>query len=229
MAIKILVVVLRSIAAYVLMLVFCRFMGRKIISNITFFGFVVGVSLGSFTVHLAMDSDTSFLLCLISVAVIITLALTTDFAIIKSVRLQILIEGEPILLILDGKAIDVNLKKARVNLSKLTMMLRSKNMFNISDVQLAVFESNGELSVLPKPSKEFVTTGDMNIVKQAANMPVDIIIDGHVLTKNLENTGLDMSWLNNQLNLQNVRVKMVLYAGLDTSGNLYVCPRGQNN
>jgi uncharacterized membrane protein YcaP (DUF421 family) len=223
---KILIVVLRSIAAYLLLFVLGRFIGRKMISNITFFDFLVGVTLGSLAVRLAIDSENSFFMGAISAVVITLLALATDMIILKSIRLRTLLEGEPILLVLDGKMLDTNLKKARVSVNKLSMMLRSKDMFNISDVELAVIENNGEFSVLPKAAKQPATAGDLNIAKPAAKMPVDIIIDGRLLTKNLKTSGYDEQWLNTQLSLQNMQVRGVFYAGLDTSGNLYVCPRG---
>jgi uncharacterized membrane protein YcaP (DUF421 family) len=227
MAFKILIVVLRSIGAYLLLFILGRFIGRKMISNITFFDFLVGVTLGSLAVRLAIDSENSFLMGAISAVVITLLALLTDIFILKSIRIRSLLEGEPIVLVLDGRMLDANLKKARVSVNKLSMMLRSKSMFNISDVGLAVIESNGELSVLPNSSKQPATAGDLNIARPAAKMPVDIIIDGRVLTKNLKNAGYDEQWLNGQLNLRNVQVSGVFYAGLETSGNFYVCPRGQ--
>jgi uncharacterized membrane protein YcaP (DUF421 family) len=227
MALKILIVVLRSIGAYLLLFILGRFIGRKMISNITFFDFLVGVTLGSLAVRLAIDSENSFLMGAISAVVITLLALLTDIFILKSIRIRSLLEGEPIVLVLDGRMLDANLKKARVSVNKLSMMLRSKSMFNISDVGLAVIESNGELSVLPNSSKQPATAGDLNIARPAAKMPVDIIIDGRVLTKNLKNAGYDEQWLNGQLNLRNVQVSGVFYAGLETSGNFYVCPRGQ--
>lgn len=107
------------------------------------------------------------------------------------------------------------------------MLLRENNLFNLFDVQLAIIESDGKLTVMPVPAKEPATAGDLNVQKPAAKMPVDLIIDGHILKHNLEKFGVSETWLEGQLSMRKAAVEEVFYAGLDTSGNLYISERGQ--
>jgi uncharacterized membrane protein YcaP (DUF421 family) len=103
------------------------------------------------------------------------------------------------------------------------MQLREKDIFNIEDVAIAVIESDGELSVLPKANKTPITTGDLNIQKNITWISTDIIIDGEIMYNNLKSTNHDKQWLMNQLKAYNIYdIKDVFYAGLNSTGVLYI-------
>lgn len=87
----------------------------------------------------------------------------SDYLDIKSIKFRKLVDGEPIILISNGKFLDYNLKKVKITVNKLMMQLREKNIFNVDDVALAVIENDGELTVLPKANKQPITTGNLNI------------------------------------------------------------------
>lgn len=223
---KILITVLRSVCAYVLLLVFGRLIGRKMISRITCFDFLVGVTLGSLAVRISLGSENSLLLSVVATAVITLLVLVTDRLNLQCLPFRKLLEGEPVVLVSGGIIVDGNLKKARISVSKLLMMLREKNMFNVAEVELAVIENDGELSIMPKALNQPATKGDLNKNAAEPKMPADIIIDGRLLTQSLDNTGYSEQRLTAELRKSKLTVDSVFYAGLDTNGSLYISPKG---
>ena len=228
---RILITVGRSAAAYVVLLVFGRMIGRKIISRITFFDFLIGVTLGSMAVRMSLGNETSLSLMILSAAVITLLALLTDRLNRKSFLFRRIEEGEPVILIRKGKLLSRNLSKAKISISKLLMLLRQKDVFNIGDVDYAVFENDGYLSVLLKPEKLTASAGELKISKPENQLSVDLIVDGKILTENLANIGHTREWLLQQLQSQGIgRPEQVFYASLNQKNELYVAPlqNGEN-
>lgn len=220
---KVLEVIIRSISTYILLLIAGRLIGRKLISRITFFDFIVSITLGSIAVRIALGSQESPYLAALAVVIITILVVITDYFDIKSINFRKLVDGEPIILVSSGKLLDYNLKKARITVNKLMMQLREKNIFELEDVAIALIESDGELTVLPRPGKSPITTEDLNIQKNYNGISIDIIIDGEIMYDNLKNTNHDKQWLMNQLRTYNIYdVKEVFYAGLNSTGILYV-------
>lgn len=214
---------IRTIFAFFLALCLARFMGRKAVSQMTFFDFVVAITLGSVTATIAISSPTSVYSPTTALIVLALLTVLVDFIHIKSIRFRKLVESEPVVLIANGLIINQNMKRVRVSIQDLTTLLREKNIFNITDVEFAVLENDGKLSVLPKSQKQPTTPSDLNIATPYKGLMKDIIIDGKLLLYNLINASQDKQWLITQLKSQGVTsIKEVFYAGLDTSGNLYV-------
>lgn len=220
---RILITVGRSAAAYVVLLVLGRLIGRKIISRITFFDFLIGVTLGSLAVRMSLGNENSLPLTILSAAVITLLALLTDRLNRKSLLFRRIEEGEPVILIRKGKLLSRNLSKAKI--SKLLMLLRQKDVFNIGDVDYAIFESDGYLSVLLKPEKLTASAGELKISKPENRLSVDLIVDGKILAENLANSGHTREWLLQQLQSQGIgRPEQVFYASLNQQDELYVAP-----
>ena len=222
---RILITVGRSAAAYVVLLVLGRLIGRKIISRITFFDFLIGVTLGSMAVRMSLGNETSLSLMILSATVITLLALLTDRLNRKSFLFRRIEEGEPVILIRKGKLLSRNLCKAKISISKLLMLLRQKDVFNIGDVDYAIFENDGYLSVLLKPEKLTASAGELKISKPENRLSVDLIVDGKILTENLANSGHTREWLLQQLQSQGIgRPEQVFYASLNQKNELYVAP-----
>lgn len=223
MAWKIIEIIFRSICTYIILLVLGRIIGRKLISRITFFDFIVGITLGSIAVRIALGSQESPFLAAISAIIITILVVITDYLDIKSIGFRKLVDGEPIILISNGKLLDYNLKKVKITINKLMMQLREKDVFNIEDVAIAAIESDGELTVLQKVNKQPVTTGDLNISTNYNGLISDIIIDGKIMQNNLKGTNHDEQWVREQLKTQNIYdTGEVFYAGLNAAGVLYI-------
>lgn len=223
MLVEIIKIILRSAFAYIILLILGRMIGRKLISRITFFDFIVGITMGSIAVRIALGSQESPVFATISITVIAILVVITDYLDIKSIIFRNLVDGEPIILINNGRLLDYNLKKAKITINKLMSQLREKDIFNFYDVAVAIIETDGKLTVLPKANKQSVTTGDLDIQTKYKGLITDIIIDGKVIKDNLKSTNHDEKWLTKQLKAHSIsEVKEVFYAGLNEVGTLYV-------
>lgn len=215
--------VLRSIFAYILLLVVARFMGRKSLSQMTFFDFAVIISLGSIAANLALGQNSTPVSATVGLLTYGVLAVLTGYLHIKSSWIRKLTNSEPVTAIENGKINDKNLKKVRYTMNEISSMLRQKNIFNPADVEFAVIENDGQLSVLPKSQKAPLTPSDLNIPTSYKGLTKDLVIDGRVLEENLKSVNLDEKWLGTQLANQGIaNPEQVFYAGLDSAGNLYV-------
>jgi len=145
-----------------------------------------------------------------------------SFISLKSNKGRAIICGTPTILIENGRINEQNLRKELYNLKDLLEQLRINNLPNIADVEYAILETSGQLSVIPKSQKRAVTPEDLNIKTKYEGLPVDLIIDGRILSDNIKKTGHDLDWLIGELKKRNIRnVKDVLFASLDTDGKLF--------
>ena len=216
--------VLRAVAMYLVLLFLARLIGRKIISQMTFFDFVIGITIGSIAANSIMGTFNDTVISGIAVVVVLTLlVIAIDYFHIKSFSFRKLVASEPIVVIEQGQLIEKNLARERYTLEELTSLLRKKNIFNIADVEYALLETDGKLSVLPKSQKQPLKPADMNVPTPYQGLTKDIIIDGVVMQENLNTVKLTNDWLTRQLGTMGVNdPKEVFYAGVDSSGNLYI-------
>lgn len=214
--------ILRAVIAYLLLLVIVRLMGRKALSQMTFFNFSVIIVLGSIAANLAMGRNSTPISAAVSLVTFGLLSILTGYLHIKSIWVRKLANSEPVVAIENGKIHNENLKKLRLTMDELNSLLRIKNVFNIADVEFAIIENGGELSVLPKSQKQPLTPSDLNLPTSYKGLTKDLIIDGVILEENLKSINLDKKWINDQLsNLGSIDVEQIFYAGLDSDGKLY--------
>ena len=219
---------IRTVIAYFVLLILSRAMGRKMISQMTFFDFAVGITIGSVTANLALGPYNSIRSGITILLVLTGLVVLLDFLHIKSYRFRKLIDSEPIVAIQNGKIIDDNLRKERFTIDELMMLLRQKNIFSIADVEFAVLEHDGKLSVLPKSQKLPLTPSDINITTPYKGLTRDIIYDGNMLEENFTNTQYSKKTLMNQLKMQGISdISEIFYAGIDSTGSLYVSKKNK--
>ncbi|HHX93974.1 MAG TPA: DUF421 domain-containing protein, partial [Tenericutes bacterium] len=123
-----------------------------------------------------------------------------------------------------GKIQMAALKKIRMNITELVMMLREKDIFNINEVDYAILEINGKLSVLKKVKYRNVTNNDLNIpITKPKYMPTQVILDGRLISKNLKEVGISKMWLLKELRKKNIKkISNVIYAEITNDGSLFV-------
>lgn len=225
----ILLVILQTTCAYILLLVLSKLVGRKLLARITYFDFLIGVTFGSLTYHISLGGDNSFLSGITAALIITLLTVLTDYLNIKSRTFRKLEEGKPVILISNGQILNGNLKKVRISIEKLSMLLRQKDVFDISDINYAILETDGEMTILKKPPKQSVAAGDFQLAGTCEKLACDLILEGKIQYSKLRNRNLDEKWLLEQLALQNVHdVKKVFYACLSPSGKLYVSTKADD-
>ena len=187
--------IIKGILVYILALVLSKLIGIKIISQMNFFDFVMGVSIGSMIAKIIIDKDHVVFSGVIALIVFSLLTISTSYLNLKSYIARSIVNAKTLILIENGRIIDKNIKKLRITINELMMKLREKDVFNIEDVQFAIMESNGQLSVLIKADKKPITPYDMNIKVKNLSLINDIIIDGKIVNKNLQIVGVDEKWL----------------------------------
>ncbi|MFZ5987340.1 MAG: YetF domain-containing protein [Bacillota bacterium] len=213
-------------AAYFTALFLTRLMGRKLVSQMTFFDFVVGVAIGSAIVNLSTTQQSTNLSSFVVLTLIAVFTLILDFGHIKSFALRKLVDSEPVVVVENGKIVDGNMKRIRMSMGELMMKLREKNAFNIGDVEFAIMETDGKISVEKKSQMQPLTPSDLKIPTSYKGLTKDLVIDGKIMQENLSDANLNEQWLLDQLKGHGAQnPEDVFYAGLDTSGNLYVSKR----
>jgi uncharacterized membrane protein YcaP (DUF421 family) len=221
------VVIIRSFMAFFSLLVFIRIIGKQQMTELTFFDYIVGITIGSIASTLSVQVNQNTLATLVGMAIWSLLPLLLAFLCLHNAAIRKLVEGEATVVIENGKILDDHLKKIRISTDDLISELRAQGVFNIADVEFALFESNGKLSVQKKPQKQPVTPGDLNIATKYQGLPTNLIDDGILLEDALRSLNLTKAWLHSQLMKHNIDdIEQIALAQLDTSGKLYVDLKG---
>ncbi|WP_077211250.1 YetF domain-containing protein [Bacillus dakarensis] len=217
---------MRITIAFFVLFVLARIMGRKEISQMTFFNWVSAISIGSITANLAVNQNLSIqngVLALVGWSIFTIFMGIID---IKSKVARKITTGQPEMVIKEGKIMEGALRRLRMDVDELSAMLRQKNVFAMSDVDYAILETSGRLSVMKKEEKQALTKSDANIFYQQPKkfkMATQVISDGKVITQNLSKLHLDSSWLEKQLEKAGVySVTDVFFAEVQPDGSLYI-------
>src|SRR5690625_4986657 len=149
--------ILRATGSFLVLLIMTRLMGRKQISQLTFFNYITGIALGSIAANMASETNIHFLNGLTSLVWWSLLTILVGYIGIKFPKARIALDGQPVVVIKKGKILEEKLKKLRLNIDDLTMLLRDQKVFSVKDVESAIFESNGKLSIMLKEEKHPVT------------------------------------------------------------------------
>lgn len=212
---------IRSIILYSIVLITTRFMGKREIGQLQPFEFVISLMIANLATVPMSDIGLSLFSGIIPILGLLTMHLIIAFFNIKSVRFRRLVCGKPSVLINKGK-IDVEaMKKERFNLSELEERLREKDVFNLGDVDYAILETNGNISVLMKPEKLPPTLEDLNIQKEFEGISYNLIMDGVVMFSNLELINKDFKWLRKQTKKFKLEPEDVLIATINEKGDFY--------
>lgn len=219
----IVVVVIRSFIGFFLLLILVKLIGKQQVTQLTFFDYIVGITIGSMASTLSVQVNENTWATITGMAVWTFLAIILALIGLKSPLLRKVIEGVPEIVIQNGKInIDI-LKKNKLSMEDLMMMLILKDVFNVDDVEFAVFEQNGKLSVLLKSQKKPLTPQDMNISTQYIGLPTNLIVDGRLNVEALKSVNLSKAWLEYHLKKKNImNINDVFLAQLDTQGNLFI-------
>lgn len=223
----------RVLLGFLILLTASRIMGRKEISQITFFNFVSTIALGSMGGTFVISKSVSIRNGIIAFVAWTLITLFVEFFTIKSRKARKVIAGEPVIVVKDGKIVEAALKKCRLDINSLSSLLRKKNIFSMADVDYAIFETDGQLSVLKKDRKQSVTKGDVNIVNQTKKifpLATELISDGTLLYDNLKKLNLTEDWLTMQLQQANIgAVTDVFYAEVQQDGTIFISEKSKNN
>ncbi|NOU89124.1 DUF421 domain-containing protein [Paenibacillus sp. LMG 31460] len=213
-------ILIRTVLAILLLLFIAKILGKQTISNMTFHDFVTGITLGAIAANLAFNEKLSLSHMILSLIVIAITSYLLSVIALKSRKMRNWISGSPTVLIESGKILEDNMRKVRYTLDSLDQALREKGIFNIEEVDYAVLEDNGEVSVLKKDEYQYVTKKDLKLHSNAQVFPIELIMDGKMMEKNLENNGLTKEWLEQEVKRKGKQISDVFYAARGTKKQL---------
>ena len=217
-------VILTSLLSVVSLFVIAKIMGHKQIAQLDFFDYITGITIGSIAAELATELEKPWK-PLVAMIIYGLVAFVLTVIASKFPKSRKYINGTPTIIMNDGKLYRKNMKKAKLELSEFMVMCRQEGYFNINDIETAVFEYNGRITILPKSKKRPLTPEDVNITPEKEEICTEIIMDGRILHENLKRLGLDLSWLDKQLKKQKYNNAKDIYLGIcDKNNNLTLFP-----
>lgn len=208
--IKLILTVLLSVAA---LFIITKIMGHKQVAQLDFFDYVSGITIGSIGAELATELEEPYkpliALCIWGGASFILNLIAHQLP-----RTRKYINGTPTILMNEGKIYRKNLKQAKLDLSEFMLLCREQGYFDLEEIQTAVFEHNGKLSILPKAANRPATPEDLKITARATHIGVEVIMDGRVMGENLSRMGLNSLWLKEELKMQGYNDSREIFLGI---------------
>jgi len=217
-----LLILLRTSFAFIFLMIAARILGKQTITQMTYFDFIATITLGAMGAGFAYFLDMNPLNILLSLITFTSIVYLIAYVSLKSRVARKIFAGEPTVVIQNGKILEHNMAKMRYCLDNLNLQLRQKGVFDIGQVEFAVIETNGELSVLKKSQHRSLSPADLKIPTKYEGLAIELIMDGQVIKKNLQENNLSREWLaTTMVQFGIMDFKDVAYACLSTSGTLY--------
>ncbi|HWO95566.1 MAG TPA: DUF421 domain-containing protein [Bacillus sp. (in: firmicutes)] len=215
-------IVVRSLVLLVALFFITKWLGKKQLSELSFFEYVTGITIGGIGAEVAMGLERNIFYGITGMAIFGGVPFLVGLISLKSKTFRDFVEGKGSVFIKDGKIMEDNLKKERYTTDELLELLRKKDVFQVADVEFAVLEPTGDLSVLLKKENQPLTAKDLGVVVAPVKEPQTVIMDGEILDEPLSTIGRNRSWLKTELEKQGVTIENVFLGQVDSYGQLTV-------
>lgn len=214
----ILKVVLTSVLSAAALFIIGKIIGHKQMSQLDFFDYITGITIGSIAAELATELENPLYPL---IAMIVYGAITVFLTLIasKMPKLRKYINGSPTIIMNNGKLYRKNMKKSKIDLTEFLVLCRQEGYFNLNDIQTAIFEYNGRLTILPISTKRPLIPEDINLNPDSEYINTELIMDGRILEENLKRKGLDLNWLQNQITNQGYNSAKDIFLGICDNNN----------
>ena len=206
-------IVLASLLSYAALFLSAKLIGRKQVSQLDFLDYITGITIGSIGAELATDLENMWK-PLVAIAVYALITWLLSLMNLRCSQMRKYSNGTPTIVMDNGKLYRGNMKKAKLELSEFMVMCRQQGYFDLADIQTAVFEYNGKLSILPSAQHRPVTPEDMHLAPEQERIFTEVILDGRILEENLRRMGRNADWLNKQLRAQGIGGTGEVFLGL---------------
>ncbi len=218
-------VVIRCIIAMTTLFFMTKLLGKKQVSELSLFDYVVGISIGNFASEMAINLEAEFFNAMLAIVVFGVLAYIISILTLKSLKLRKFFIGSPTILLEHGNLIYKNMKKSMIDVNDILSQAREMGYFDISEVEFAILEANGKISFLPKGEYKNVNIKDMNLKIEKQGLCANVIIDGNIMNDNLINIGKDEKWLLHELDVKGKNVSDILLATVDINDKIVIFDR----
>ena len=216
-----LITFIRSILLYIIVLVVMRLMGKREIGQLQPFELAISIMIADLASTPMADAGIPISNGIIPILALLVMHLVISILNIKSIRAREILCGKPSILIYRGRIDEKQLKKERFTVNELEERLRGNNVVNIGDVEYAILETSGQVTVILKPEKRNVTTGDLNIKPEYEGLAYDLVLDGKVMYENLKILKKDYDWLKKQVSKFGIKPEEALIVTIDGKGNFF--------
>lgn len=214
----------RAIVLYIIVLIVMRLMGKREIGQLQPFELAISIMIADLATLPMAETGIPISNGIVPILGLLVMHLVISMLNMKSTKAREIICGKPSILIFRGKIDQKVLKKERFTINELEERLRDNNIFNIGDVEYAVLETSGQVTVIPKPSKRPTIPEDFNIEPQYEGIPYDLVVDGKVMYKNLEKLGKNYVWLQRQIEKFGIKPEEALIVTIDGNNQFYCQP-----
>ena len=211
---EVLQVVLASIFSAVILFLIAKVIGHKQVAQLEFFDYITGITIGSIAAELATTLDKPWWKPTISMLIFGTITVTLSIVTRRFARSRKFVNGTPTVIMNGGKLYRENMKKAKLELSEFMLLCRQEGYFNLNDIQTAVFEYNGKLSILPVSTKRPINPEDMKLKPKPEHIGTELIMDGRIMGDNLRRKGLSPDWLTKELHKQGYKNAKEVFLGI---------------
>lgn len=216
-----LIIFFRSIILYIIVLIVMRLMGKREISQLQPFELAISIMIADLASVPMSDIGIPIFNGIIPICGLLLMHLLISMLNMKSLKAREIICGKPTILVYRGKIDEKALKKERFTINELQEQLRINNVINLGDVEFAILETSGQITVIQKPEKRNAIPQDFNIVPEYEGIPYDLVIDGKVMEKNLRKIGKDYNWLKKQVKEFGIKPEEALVVTIDGKGQFF--------
>ena len=211
----------RAIILYIVVLVVMRLMGKREIGQLQPFELAISIMIADLASIPMTEIGIPIFNGIVPILGLLVMHLIISVINLKSLKAREIICGKPSILIYRGKINEQELKKERFTINELEERLRGNNVVNLGDVEYAILETSGQVTVIQKPEKRNTIPEDFNIVPEYEGIPYDLVVDGKVMMKNLKLIGKNYAWLKKQVEKFDIKPEEALIVTVDGKGQIF--------
>lgn len=223
--IELIEVSLRCLISLIALFLTTKLLGKKQVSQLSLFDYVIGISIGNFAAEISVELSTPFPNGLISIIIFGLVAYLVSLLTMKSIILRRFIIGTPTPIIQQGKILEKNLKKVKLDINDLLEECRNNGYFDISEIEYALMEANGKVSILAKGEYQTPTIKDLKLKPRNQGLCANVIIDGKIMERNLKEIKKDEKWLLKEIKVKGYKIEDILLATVDVDDKVVIYER----
>lgn len=211
----------RAIILYIVVLIVMRFMGKREIGQLQPFELAISIMIADLASIPMTETGIPIGNGIVPILGLLVMHLVISLLNIKSIRAREIVCGKPRILVYRGKIDEKALKKERLTINELQERLRGNNVMNLGDVEYAILETSGQITVIQKPEKRNTIPEDFGITPEYEGIPYDLVVDGKVMEENLQKIGKDYQWLKKQVEKFSIKPEQALVVTYDGKGQIF--------
>ena len=212
---------IRVIIIYLLVLIVMRLMGKREIGQMQPFELVIAIMIADLASVPMSDTGIPIISGIIPILALLFIQLIISIINLKSMNTRKILCGVPAILIFRGKIEEKTLRQERLTVNELQEKLRQNNVFNIGDIEYAILETNGQVTVIQKPEKRNTIPEDFGILPKYEGIPYDLVIDGKIMNENLKKINKNYQWLKKEVNKFNIEPEQALIVTIDGNNQIF--------